>query len=140
MSANYTTRGGITRSERGGFTYDSLSDGCVTAASASPRGAGVPLAVPSGQTCRGAGGIPGFVAGGSGDIPFARISGIPLPGSAQSNPALNAAYAAAGIGNFGGFGFTFRSQRPERPRRARPAGPLQPRPRITISSSRRNAG
>ena len=55
---------------------------------ASPRGAGVPLAVPAGQTCRGAGGELGFVAGGSGDIPFARISGIPLPGSAQSNPAL----------------------------------------------------
>jgi outer membrane receptor protein involved in Fe transport len=107
VSANYTTRGGITRMDRHGFTFDSLSDGCVTAASASPREAGVPLAVPAGQTCRGAGGVPGFVAGGSGDIPFARISGIPLPGSAQSNPALNAAYAAAGIGNFGGFGFTF---------------------------------
>ena len=52
VSANYTTRGGITRSARGGFTYDSLSDGCVTAASASSRGAGVPLAVPSGKTCR----------------------------------------------------------------------------------------
>lgn len=107
VSLNYMTRGGITRADRGGFTYDSLSDGCVTAASASDSRAGVPLTVPGGQTCRQAGGIPGFVAGGSGDIPFARISGIPLPGSAQSNPALNAAYAAAGIGNAGAFGVTF---------------------------------
>jgi iron complex outermembrane recepter protein len=107
VSVNYMTRGAITRGERGGFTFDSLSDGCVTAASASPRGAGIPLVVPSGQTCRQAGGVPGFVAGGSGDIPNSRISGLPAPGSSASNPALNAAYAAAGISGFGGFGITF---------------------------------
>lgn len=107
-SINYMTRGGITRGDRGGFTYWALGDGCVTAASATDDGTpGVPLSVPSGQTCRSAGGIPGLQFSGSGDIPFSRISGIPTPGSSSSNAALDAAYAAAGIGAMGSFGFTF---------------------------------
>jgi outer membrane receptor protein involved in Fe transport len=108
LSVNYTTRGGITRGDRGGFTYYALGDSCVTAASATNDGTpGVPMAVPGGQTCRGAGGVPGFIFSGSGDIPFSRISGIPLPGG--PNAALNAAYAAAGVSNFGAFGITFDS-------------------------------
>lgn len=108
VSLNYTTRGGITRRDRGGFTYWQLGDGCVTAASATNDGTpGVIQAVPSGQTCRQAGGVPGFIFSGSGDIPFSRVSGIPTPGSASSNPALDAAYAAAGLSAMGGFGLTF---------------------------------
>ncbi len=107
VSLNYMTRGGITRGERGGFTFDSLSDGCVTAATASPDRAGTPLVVPSGQTCRGAGGIPGFVAGGSGDIPLGRISFDAGKAPNGANAALNAAYIAAGVGNAGSFGITF---------------------------------
>ncbi|HEY6817143.1 MAG TPA: TonB-dependent receptor, partial [Croceibacterium sp.] len=110
VSLDYATRDGITRGERGGFTGRSLNDGCVTADTATPFGGGTRLIVPAGQTCRGAGGIPGFFfAPGSGDIPFSRLSGIPLPGSAQSNPALNAAYAAAGLSNMSSFGVTFDS-------------------------------
>ncbi len=107
VSLNYLYRSPITRAEMGGWTRDSLSDGCVTAASWRDDGAGVPLTPPAGQTCRQAGGIPGLIAGGSGDIPNGRFSGIPNPGSAQSNAALNAAYTAAGLGAMGAFGFTF---------------------------------
>jgi outer membrane receptor protein involved in Fe transport len=108
VSFDYATRDGITRGERGGFTGQSLNDGCVTSDSATPFGGGTRLTVPAGQTCRGAGGIPGFFfAPGSGDIPNSRLSGIPLPGSAQSNPALNAAYAAAGLSAMSSFGVTF---------------------------------
>src|SRR6186713_1180336 len=108
VSLDYATRGGITRRERGGFTGQSLNDGCITADTATPFGGGTRLTVPTGQTCRGAGGIPGFFfAPGSGDIPFSRLSGVPLPGSAQSNPALNAAYAAAGLSTMSSFGITF---------------------------------
>lgn len=107
VSANYMKRGSITRGERGEWTFDSLSDGCIVPGSGGRNHAGTPFAVPGGMSCTEAGGELGFVAGGSGDIPFGRISGIPLPGSSGSNPALNAAYTAAGIGDFGGFGVTF---------------------------------
>jgi iron complex outermembrane recepter protein len=107
ISVNYFNRGAITRGDRGGWTFDSLSDGCVTAASWSSTHAGTPLAVPSGQTCRTAGGIPGLVAGGSGDIPNSRWSGLPLFGSSSSNAGLDAAYTAAGIADMGAFGITF---------------------------------
>ena len=108
VSFDYATRDGVTRGERGGFTGQSLNDGCITSDTATPFGGGTRLTVPAGQTCRQAGGIPGFFfAPGSGDIPYSRLSGIPLPGSAQSNPALDAAYAAAGLSTMGSFGVTF---------------------------------
>jgi iron complex outermembrane recepter protein len=107
ISVNVLSRGSITRGERGGFTYDSLSDGCTVAGTGSRSRAGDFFGAQQGAACTTAGGELGFVRGGSGDIPNSRISGIPLPGSAQSNAALNAAYAAAGISGFGSFGVTF---------------------------------
>ncbi|GGY84649.1 TonB-dependent receptor [Cellvibrio zantedeschiae] len=106
ISINKLTRGGITRGERGDFAFDSLSDGCVVKGSGTDHSAGDVFNA-SLASCVSAGGELGFVRGGSGDIPASRISGIPLPGSAQSNAALNAAYTGAGIGNFGAFGVTF---------------------------------
>jgi iron complex outermembrane receptor protein len=106
ISLNFLERGGITRGERGDFTFDSLEDGCIVPGTGSSSRAGDPFGVSVGN-CIQAGGELGFLRGGSGDIPTSRISGIPLPGSAQSNPALDAAYAAAGISNFGSFGVTF---------------------------------
>jgi iron complex outermembrane receptor protein len=105
VSGNYLRRQAITRGERGDFAYDSLSDGCVVAGSGSANRAGTPLAVPGGQTCTSAGGQLGFIAGGSGDIPNGRFSGIPAFGG--TNAALNSAYAAAGLGALGSRGFTF---------------------------------
>ena len=107
VSLNYLNRGSITRGERGDWAFFSLSDGCVTPASASRNTPGVPFTVPAGSTCRAAGGVPGLIAGGSGDIPNGRFTGVPIPGSASSNPALNSALLAAGLGSLGSRGFTF---------------------------------
>lgn len=106
ISVNLLERGGITRGERGGFTFDSLEDGCIVPGTGSKSRAGDPFGA-SISDCIDAGGELGFLRGGSGDIPASRISGIPLPGSSQSNVALDTAYAAAGISNFGAFGVTF---------------------------------
>jgi iron complex outermembrane receptor protein len=107
VSLNYLNRGSITRGERGDFAFYSLSDGCVTPASVSRTQPGVPVTVPGGSTCRAAGGVPGLIAGGSGDIPNGRFTGVPTPGSSTSNPGLNAALIAAGLGGLGSRGFTF---------------------------------
>lgn len=107
VSVNYMNRGSITRGERGDWAFFSLSDGCVTPASFSTTQPGVPVAVPSGSNCRAAGGVPGLIAGGSGDIPNGRYTGVPVFGSAQSNPGMNAALAAAGLSGMGSRGFTF---------------------------------
>lgn len=106
-SLNYLDRGAMTRTERGAFAPQWLVNGCVTADSWRKDGAGTPLTVPSGSTCRGAGGRPGLIASGSGDIPNGRFTGVPLPGSSASNAALNTALAAAGLGGLGSRGFTF---------------------------------
>jgi len=107
ISLNYLDRGAISRRMRGNWAYDSLSDGCVTAASFSKSKAGTPFSPPSGQTCAQAGGRMGLIAGGSGDIPNGRFTGVPLVGSSTSNPALDAALNAAGLGAMGSRGFTF---------------------------------
>ncbi|ESQ87293.1 TonB-denpendent receptor [Asticcacaulis sp. AC460] len=107
VSLDYLNRGSITRGERGDYAFYSLSDGCVTSASWSDDKPGTPQSVPSGQTCVGAGGRMGLIAGGSGDIPAGRFFGIPTYGSAQSNPGLDAALLAAGLQNAGARGFTF---------------------------------
>ena len=106
VSIDYYNRGGILRSQ---FPWAAvgLADGCVTPASYSDRGAGVPLAVPAGQTCTGAGGRPGFVAANSALIPGGRFFGVPRYGSAQSTPGLDAALRAAGLAGMSDFGFTF---------------------------------
>lgn len=105
VSGNYLRRKGITRGERGGFAYDSLSDGCVVPGTGSASSAGTPFAIPAGQTCTSGGGQLGFIAGGSGDIPNGRFSGLPTFGNAS--PGLQAAYTAAGLGGLGSRGFTF---------------------------------
>lgn len=107
VSVNYLDRGAISRGMRGHWTYDSLSDGCVTAGSFSKSKAGVPLAIPAGQTCAQAGGRMGLIAGGSGDIPNGRFTGVPTVGGAGSTPGLDAALIAAGLGGMGSRGFTF---------------------------------
>jgi iron complex outermembrane receptor protein len=86
VSINYLDRGAISRGMRGHWTYDSLSDGCVTSASFSKSKAGIPLAVPGGSTCAAAGGRMGLIAGGSGDIPNGRFTGVPTVGGAGSTP------------------------------------------------------
>ena len=105
VSGNYLKRGAITRGDRGGFTFDALNDGCVAPGTSSPNRAGTPFRQTGTNGCVAAGGELGFLAGGSGDIPNGRFSGIPAAGG--SNTALNAAYAGAGLGALGGRGFTF---------------------------------
>jgi iron complex outermembrane recepter protein len=107
VSVNYMNRGAITRGERGDWAFFSLSDGCVTPESFSRTQPGVPLSVPAGSNCRAAGGVPGLIAGGSGDIPNGRFTGVPLFNSPQSNAGLNSALAAAGLNGMGSRGFTF---------------------------------
>ena len=107
VSVNYLNRGSISRGQRGDWAYYQLQDGCVTPASASRTSPGVPLTVPAGSTCAATGGVPGLVAGGSGDIPNGRFTGVPTVGSVGSNPALDAALIAAGLGQLGSRGFTF---------------------------------
>jgi iron complex outermembrane recepter protein len=109
VSTNYLNRGSISRGRRADWAYYQLQDGCVTRASVSQTGPGVPISVPAGSSCAAAGGAPGLVAGGSGDIPNGRFTGVPPVGSPGSNPALDAALLAAGLGQMGARGFTFDS-------------------------------
>lgn len=110
VSANYMRRGGITRGQRGEWAFASFADGCIVPGSGAANHVGTPLNGNSGAACTASGGELGFIDSGSGDIPNGRFSGIPNPGSAQSNPGLNAAYTAAGLGAMGAFGFTFNDQ------------------------------
>ncbi len=107
VALNYLDRGGYTRADRGGWATPSLADGCVTAASFSSTRPGQPLAIPAGQTCLSAGGRPGLIFGGSGTIPNGRFANIPTVGSSASNPGLDAALIAAGLGGITSRGFTF---------------------------------
>ncbi|WP_395945681.1 TonB-dependent receptor [Brevundimonas sp.] len=107
LAANYLDRGAVTRAMRGDFAPQWLVNGCVTPETHDPRGAGTPVTVPGNQTCREAGGVPGLVASGSGDIPNGRFTGVPTVGSSGSNAGLDAALVAAGLGGLGSRGFTF---------------------------------
>lgn len=107
VSLDYLNRGGYTRRDRGGWAAQSLSDGCVTAASYNPEGAGTPLSVPSGQTCAQAGGVQGFIFSGSSAVPDGRIGGLPTVGSSGSTPGLDAALIAAGLQNMTSLGAIF---------------------------------
>jgi iron complex outermembrane receptor protein len=109
ISVNYMDRQGMTRADLGGFAATSLGDGCVTSASWSSTRAGTPLAVPAGQSCLQAGGLPGLIFSGSATVPNGRIGNLPVVGSAASNPALNAALIAAGLQNMTSLGATFDS-------------------------------
>ena len=105
VSIGYLNRGAISRQDRGGIYIPPYGDGCVTAATASSRQIGTQITGLSGQACLNAGGAPGLVFAGSGDIPNGRYTPTILPGS--SNAAVNAAYAAAGLSGTGSFGYTF---------------------------------
>jgi iron complex outermembrane receptor protein len=106
LSLDYFNRGGILR---GQFPWaaQGLADGCVTAASYSDSAAGVPLAVPAGQTCSSSGGRAGLIASNSSATPAGRLFGIPTYGSPQSSTGLNAALVAAGLQNMSSYGLTF---------------------------------
>ena len=117
VSGNYLKRGAITRGDRGSFAFDSLTDGCIVPGSGGSDRAGTPFRQTGTNGCVAAGGELGFLRGGSGDIPNGRFSGIPAAGG--GNAALNAAYAAAGLGALGSRGFTF------------DAGGTIPRPALT---------
>ncbi|MGH8296687.1 MAG: TonB-dependent receptor domain-containing protein, partial [Steroidobacteraceae bacterium] len=110
VSMDYLNRGAIAR-DQVPYARPALGDGCVTPSSYSDSGPGTPVpGNPTGQACLNAGGVMGLVAGGSGDIPdgrFAPISSSLLPGGSGATPALDAAYAAAGLGGVGSFGWTF---------------------------------
>jgi iron complex outermembrane receptor protein len=107
VAGNYLKRGAITRGDRGDFAFLSLNDGCVVPGSGSSSSPGRLFSGASGAACTAAGGELGFLAGGSGDIPNGRFSGIPAAGG--SNAALNAAYAAAGLSGLASRGFTLNS-------------------------------
>jgi iron complex outermembrane recepter protein len=108
VSMDYLDRGSIARQDVG-YARPALTDGCVTPGSFSKNGPGSPVAGnPTGAACLKAGGVMGLLASGSADIPdgrFLPITSSLLPGG--SNAALNAAYAAAGLGGAGGFGWTY---------------------------------
>ncbi len=105
ISMGYMNRGGISREDRGGIYIPPYGDGCVTAATANSRAIGTQITGLSGQACLNAGGLPGLVFAGSGDIPNGRYTPSLLPGGA--NAAVNAAYAAAGLSGVGTFGYTY---------------------------------
>jgi outer membrane receptor protein involved in Fe transport len=110
VSMGYQNRGGISRQDRGGIYIPPYGDGCVTAATASPRQIGTQINLAAGQTCAGVGGKPGLVFAGSGDIPNGRYvpQSYATPGGA--NAALNTAYANAGLAGLtgnNGFGYTY---------------------------------
>lgn len=106
LSLDYQDRGAIFRSQ---FPWAAvgLSDSCVTAASFNAQGPSTALAVPSGQTCTGVGGVPGFIATNSATIPGGRFTGVPLYNAAGNSTGMNAALLAAGLQNMTSFGFTF---------------------------------
>lgn len=110
VSLGYMSREGFTAAERGGFASNSLSDGCVTPESYRSDGPGSPLNVPSGQSCGQAGGIMGFITGGSSAVPNGRIGNIPLYGSSQSDAQFDQALIAAGLQNMGSLGAIFNDQ------------------------------
>ncbi len=98
------------RQDRGGIYIPPFGDGCVQAATASPRQLGTQITGLSGQACLNAGGLPGLVFAGSGDIPNGRYVPLSFENVGGSNAALNTAYANAGLSGLtgnNGFGYTY---------------------------------
>ena len=113
VSIGYLNRGAISRQDRGGIYIPPYGDGCVTAATASSRAIGTQITGLSGQACLNAGGKPGLVFAGSGDIPNGRYVPLSFANIGGSNAALNTAYGNAGLSGIAsnnGFGFTFDNQ------------------------------
>src|SRR5437764_737019 len=91
VTMSYLNRGSISRQDRGGIYIPPYGDGCVTAATANPRALGTQITGLSGQACLSAGGAPGLVFAGSGDIPNGRCVPQILPGGAASQATRVAA-------------------------------------------------
>jgi iron complex outermembrane receptor protein len=109
VTMSYLNRGAISRQDRGGIYIPPFGDGCVQAATASPRALGTQITGLSGQACLNAGGAPGLVFAGSGDIPNGRYVPLSFENIGQS-AALNTAYANAGLSGLtgnNGFGYTY---------------------------------
>lgn len=99
-SVNYMSRGGITQSEHGHWASVPYTDACVTKDSFSPGSPGVKLNGTSGSACVAAGGVNGFIVGGSGDTPnaFIRVtSGSPFQNYTKAPAALQTLLGAAGL-------------------------------------------
>jgi iron complex outermembrane recepter protein len=116
MAVNYLSRKGFTGPDHGGWTNEQYQDSCITAASYSPNKPGVRLpGVATGAACVAAGGVNGFVAGGSGDVPNGYIYQIPTYAQALTlandplhpDPTLKNAYDAAGLANMTSDGILF---------------------------------
>ncbi len=110
VTMSYLNRGAISRQDRGGIYIPPFGDGCVQAATASPRQLGTQITGLSGQACLNAGGLPGLVFAGSGDIPNGRYVPLSFENVGGSNAALNTAYANAGLSGLtgnNGFGYTY---------------------------------
>ncbi|MEJ1969151.1 MAG: TonB-dependent receptor [Rhizomicrobium sp.] len=103
VSMSYLNREPITRAELP-YAAANVSDGCVTMASFSKTFPGTPNGA-SAANCATSGGIMGLVSGGSTSVPNSDMVPLIRPGTPQSNPALNAAYAAAGLSGIGSDGF-----------------------------------
>jgi len=113
VTIGYLNRGAISRQDRGGIYIPPYGDGCVTASSASSRKLGTQITGLSGQACLNAGGKPGLVFAGSGDIPNGRFVPLSFAAIGGSNAGLNNAYSNAGLSGIAsnnGFGFTFNDQ------------------------------
>jgi iron complex outermembrane recepter protein len=106
MAVNYMDRHGFTAGDHGGWTDLSFREGCVTKDSYTPNGLGTPLAgIGTGASCVAAGGVNGFVQGGSGDVPNGYINQI--ASYANANSALKGLYDAAGLTNMTADGIIF---------------------------------
>ncbi len=107
VSIDYLNRGSVARSQVP-YAAPAMQDGCVTPGTLGDS-PGTPVAGnPTGAACLTAGGVMGFIKGGSSDIPngrFAPISAAGLPGGA--NAALNTAYANAGLSGISNLGWTW---------------------------------
>ncbi|MEI9885845.1 MAG: TonB-dependent receptor [Rhizomicrobium sp.] len=97
VDMNYLNRAGFTQPEHGHWTSVQYTDACVTPASFSSTVPGVrfPGNPASGTACVTAGGVNGFVVGGSTDVPNGYINQIPA--FASANPTLQGLYTAAGL-------------------------------------------
>jgi outer membrane receptor protein involved in Fe transport len=110
VTMSYLNRGAISRQDRGGIYIPPFGDGCVQAATANSRALGTQITGLNGQACLNAGGLPGLVFAGSGDIPNGRYVPLSFASINGANPALSAAYANAGLSGLtsnNGFGYTY---------------------------------
>jgi iron complex outermembrane recepter protein len=105
MAVGYMSRKGFTNPEHGAWLSVPLADGCVTAASYTPSGAGTYLNSTSGAACITSGGVNGMYASGSNDTYNGYINQIGT--YAGANATLQGYLAAAGLTNMTSDGMIF---------------------------------